>query len=187
MESINGMEEFLKIKHGVEEAEKDDTPYMVATDEQISVVGDANKTEVKQGDYEIWFRITADMIKDFPYKPEEVQQFGVFYKIKVIFKNKTVTPRNDVRLMNAATKLMPFFNELEDNGGVKSLSDREAGELFLDHYEEFDLAIYNLVATFLGVDDYYGEYMLPKHVFNAMLQLIAEHPELINATDAFFG
>ena len=180
------LKDFLAIKEGIKQAQEDSTPYPIVNEDNIIVAGDANKTQVKRDNYQIVFKITEDMIKDFPYDPAEVEKKGNFYRVVVNFKNKTITPRNEMRLVATATQLMPFFNELKENGEITEFKDQDAVEVFLKHYGEFDLAIYNLVASFLGIDDYYGEYMLPIPVLTAMTQLINNHPELFNEADGFF-
>lgn len=189
MPDRNDLDKFLEIKKAAEKAPDDQTPYAVVTDDKISVLGDANKTEVKKNNYSIWFRIHENMVKKFPFEPVEVLKVDGtdYFKVKVEFKNRTITPRNDIRLMAATTKLIPFFNEFTEDGQVIKMEDSMARDIFLDHYHEFDLAVYNFVATFLGIDDKTGEYMMPISVFEATLSIIENHPELVNASDAFFG
>ena len=41
-------EEFVEMKKKMDEAEEDTTPYAITDGDEISVVGDPNKTEIKQ-------------------------------------------------------------------------------------------------------------------------------------------
>ncbi|GCF92503.1 hypothetical protein NRIC_03940 [Enterococcus florum] len=185
--SDKGLEQFLKIKQGVEQAQEDTTPFALVTDNEVVVTGDANKTEVKKNTYLIEFKLREDMVKAFPYEVKSAKQKGSFWLVQVEFKDRAITPRNEIRLLSAGKKLLPFFNKLTENGDVTELDDKEAGELFVHYYDQFDLAIYNLVAVFLGIDDYHGEYMMATSVFEVMMQLILNHPEFINEVDGFFG
>ena len=49
------LEEFMAIKEHMDEAENDETPYAAVKDNQIHIVGDPNKTEVKKRDFVIQF------------------------------------------------------------------------------------------------------------------------------------
>ena len=53
-------EDMLKLSAQIKKAEEDTTPYAVVAGEEIHVVGDANKTEVKKHDYTVRFRFPRD-------------------------------------------------------------------------------------------------------------------------------
>ena len=55
-------EEFVEMKKKMDEAEEDTTPYAITDGDEISVVGDPNKTEIKKNDYVILFA--------YPQKPQ---------------------------------------------------------------------------------------------------------------------
>ena len=47
------MEQLDDLKLAIKEAEKDDTPYIGIKDDELHILGDPNKTEVKAADYVI--------------------------------------------------------------------------------------------------------------------------------------
>lgn len=178
-------EEFLAIGERLKSMEKDTTPFPVVDGKKISVVGDANRTEVKRNDYEIKFRIPKEMLGGD--MPKGARQVGDFYVFTVKYKDVSVTPRNDLKIVDAIFKLLPFFKKIKDDGGVEELDEEELFSVFAYAHEEVHLAMYNLVATFLGISDQMGEYMLPVSVIKALYGIMDAHPEIFNEADVFFG
>ncbi len=176
--------DLLAISKKLKQTNEDDTPFLVMKDQEISVVGDANKTEVKKDDYSIRFRMPKNK---FDEKPEGAAEVGTYYVFSIDFKGITITPRSDLKILDAVMKIIPFFNKLKENGSIEGLEKEELFSVFAQAGEAVHLAIYNLVATFLGIDDELGEYMLPFSVIGAMSQLIDNHPEVFNEADVFFG
>lgn len=177
-------EELLNISEKLKKTNEDETPFAVMKDNKISVVGDANKTEVKKNDYQIKFRMPKSM---FAQPPNGAREIGDFYAFSVEYKDISITPRNDLKIVDAVMKIIPFFNKLKENGNVEEMSHEEIISVYAHAGEEVHLAVYNLVATFLGISDQMGEYMLPFSVIGALSQIIDNHPEVFNEADVFFG
>lgn len=177
-------DEMLAISEKLKKTNEDTTPFAVVKDQKVSVIGDANKTGVKANDYEIKFRMPKDM---FSEPPEGAKAIGPFYMFSVSYKNIAVTPRSDLKIVDAIMKILPFFNKLREDGGVEELSHEELLSIYVTAGDEVHLAIYNLVATFLGISDQFGEYMLPFSVISALNKIIDTHPEIFNEADVFFG
>ena len=89
-------EEFVEMKKKMDEAEEDTTPYAITDGDEISVVGDVNKTEIKKSDYVILFA--------YPQKPqwkERLKSEGVSIKaetpnyivVEKTYKDVWVPPR----------------------------------------------------------------------------------------------
>lgn len=176
--------EFLTISSNLKKTAESDVPFAVVKDQEISVIGDANKTEVKKADYAVKFRIPKSQLEQ---KPKEAKEVGNYYVFTVGFEDVMITPRSDLRIVDAIMKIMPFFNELKQDGEVKEFSKEELLSVFVQAGEEIHLAIYNLVATFLGIDDQMGEYMLPFSVIENLNKIMENHPEVFNEADVFFG
>lgn len=176
--------ELLSINDKLKKINEDDTPFPVVKDEEVAVVGNANKTEVKKNDYTIKFRVP---ISAFSEKPTNATVVGPHYVFSVDFPDVAITPRSDLIIVDAIMKIAPFFKKLKENGNVEDLTDEEMLSVFAYAGEEVHLAIYNLVATFLQVGDEIGPYMLPFSVIGALNQIIDNHPEVFNEADAFFG
>ncbi|WP_086350266.1 hypothetical protein [Candidatus Enterococcus clewellii] len=176
--------DFLTISNKLKKVSEDDTPFAVVKDQEVSVIGDANKTEVKTGEYNVKFRVPQS---HFEQKPEGAVEVGKYYVFSVAFADIMITPRSDLRIVDAIMKITPFFNKLKENGDVEEFNKEELLSIFVNAGDEIHLAIYNLVATFLGIDDQMGEYMLPFSVIENLNKIMDKHPEVFNEADVFFG
>lgn len=176
--------DLLNINKKLKKIDNDDTPFAVVKDEEISVVGDANKTQIKKNDYTLKFRVPISL---FTEKPKEAQIVGASYVFTVDFPDVTINPRSDLIIVDAIMKITPFFKKLKENGDVEDFTDEELISVFAYAGDEVHLAIYNLVATFLQVNDDIAPYMLPFSVIGALSEIIENHPEVFNEADAFFG
>lgn len=176
--------DFLAISNNLKKTNENDTPFAVVKDQEVSVIGDENKTEVKKADYSVRFRVPQT---HFEQKPEGAKEVGSYYVFSVAFGDITITPRSDLRIVDAIMKIIPFFNKLKENGDMEDFSKEELLSVFVGAGDEIHLAIYNLVATFLGIDDQMGEYMLPFSVIENLNKIMENHPEVFNEADVFFG
>ena len=176
--------DFLAVNNQLKKTNEDATPFLISKDEDLIVVGDANKTAVKKNDYTIKFRMLKT---DLEVKPEGAQEIGNYYVFSLTFEGIMITPRSDLKIVDAIFKILPFFNKLKEDGDIEELSREELLSMFAYAKEEIHLAMYNLVATFLGIDDQLGAHMLPFSVVGALSQLIDNHPEIFNEADVFFG
>lgn len=177
-------EDLVNINEKIKATAEDTTPYLVKKDDTLHVMGDANKTEVKKGDYTIKFRYPRSAFAEIPAGAREVGEFVVF---AVTYPEVTITPRRDIKIIAEIFKLKPFLNTLSEDGKVEERTEEEMFMIVADAGEEMLLAVYNLVATFLGIDDIAGEYMLPGSVITALAQIVETHPEIFNEADVFFG
>ena len=178
--------QLIDLAKKVKDAGKDDTPYLNIDGDTAIVVGDANKTEVKKNDYIIKFRMPMSMFDEKPENGELVGN-GAYWIITKTFEEVTITPRKDLILSDAIMKLYPFFNDLKEDGTVESYSDAELYSIFALAGDAIHLAMYNIVATFLGIDDVLAEYMLPAYVIQCVSDLVENHPEVFNEAGDFFG
>lgn len=177
-------QELVKLNEKIKAASDDTTPYLILKENEIHVPGDANLTEVKKTDYAIKFRYPRNLFTELPDGAREVGDFVIF---SVTYPDITITPRRDLKIISEIFKLKPFMQELKGDGSVGELTNEEIFTAVADAPQDVLLALYNLVATFLGIDDIAGEYMLPSSVISAMAQIIDTHPEIFNEADAFFG
>ena len=184
METAMKAKDFLAVNNQLKKTNEDETPFLISKDEELIVVGDANKTEIKKDDYNIKFRMPKS---EFDVKPEGAKEIGNYYVFSLVFDGITITPRSDLKIVDAIFKILPFFNKLKEDGNIEDLSREELLSIFANAKEEVHLAMYNLVATFLGIDDHLGAHMLPFSVVGALSQLIDNHPEIFNEADVFFG
>lgn len=169
------LQEYNTIDEAFKGAEKDDTPFVVATEGELAVVGDANKTQLNIHDFEITFRTP----------PEE--RGGAYNYLTKKYEGVYITPRKETKVLKLITSMMPFFKDVTPEGEVRDLSEEEKiGILQSVEDEAFDI-MYDLVAFVLGVDEMLKEYMTPVSVMQSALQIIQGYPEAVNEADTFFG
>ena len=163
------LKEYNEISEALDKAEEDTTPFMVVTDQDLNVVGDANKTEINKHDYIVNFRVF---------------KAGKYEWVEKEFKDVYITPRNDVKVSRMLTQLMPFFKKTED-GKVKKFTNEE----ILDILTQDALldTMYDTVAAILNIPDSLKDYMAPESVIQAVTQIIKDYPEAVNEADTFFG
>lgn len=165
--------EFELIESGLQEAEKDDTPFLVPAEDELVVVGDANKTEINSHDFEIAFRLPPT-------------DGGSYRVVKKKFENVYITPRQDTKILKSITTMMPYFKSVKPDGKVEDLSKEEKLAVFDAIGDEVYDAMYDLVAFVLKIDPELKDYMMPTSVLKATAQIIQSFPEAINEADAFF-
>ena len=151
---------YEEIKEGLEAAQSDTTPFLIPDDE-LTVVGDANKTELNIHDFEITFRV--------PQKQEDgtVKQVTRTKEYKDVY----ITPRVDTAVVKMLTKLMPYFKKPTGNGTVTDYTPEESLEIMKRFDEEVVDVLYETVGTFLRVDPSLRDYMT----------------QVVNEADTFFG
>lgn len=180
-------QEYREIQKKLQEAQKDDTPFAVVQGDEVAVVGDANKTAIKKHDYTVKVTIPkayASML----IKGEDIQrEIGDYVVGEVTFKDVYIKPRNSMKIMAAAADLIPFFNNLEEDGNVTAMDDEEliaSHKLFSDEVVD---AMYRLVKNVLDLDDAMADSLTPPSVVELVGKFIEDFPELFGETDAFFG
>lgn len=178
-------DEFLKLNQSLAEVEKDDTPYALVTDGEISVIGDAGKTEPKIHDYTIELRFPRSMEDKIQGITDKTDNF-VFSSIE--FKDVTITPQDDMKVVLAISKMLPFFLNAREDGTLGRIEEGNTNILELLEMAEEDLvdALYNVVATMLKIDKAIIPYMLPASVFETVAKLIEDFPEAFAEADGFF-
>jgi len=159
-------------------------PFLVEKDQELAVTNSERSAVVDSGKYEIKFRMLKTDLEELPKGAQTVGQYCTF---TLNFDGITMATHSDLKIVDAIFKILPFFNNLKEAGDIEALSKEEMISLFAHADEEIHLAMYNLVATFLGINDHLGQHMLPFSVIAALSQLIDNHPEIFNQADVFFG
>lgn len=178
--------DYLKLQRARAYAEEDTTPFAVVTNDEIHVVGDANKTEKKTHDYIMGFYFPSEMKAKFK-KEDIVREDDTHFLVEMEFKDVSITPRNHVQAITALMELEPFFNKILDNGDVVDLSMEEIRELLRYMNDDMVEALYEAVASVIGVDKSIRKYMaLPDVIFTAAM-LTADFPEAINEANQLFA
>jgi len=189
VERVLTSSDLLQVVKANEEAYKDETPFLVQTQDELAVVGDANKTEVKTNTYEVHFRLPRSHYEVV----EDDEIVGNYFKRKVTFENAYITAQQDLRLVDLFIQFNALTKKInqDDNGKLSAgeYTDEELSQLLARDVNgnKLLLVMYNIVATFLKIDDELGENMYPASVFRNTLELVQNHPELSNEAETFFG
>lgn len=180
-------EQMKEIDNSLKKAEESDNPFLVVGDDELAVVGDANKTERKSKSYTLACRfpkVLGDTIRENIKITKEVGNY-VFGEYTV--ENVYLSPREDFRVISAISKIYPYFKKLKDDGGVEDLSEKEMLELAINMEKEVRDAMYEVVGAFLQLTDEFLCCILTSSIFETLLQLIYDFPEAFNEADVFFG
>lgn len=181
-------EEFVEMKKKMDEAEEDTTPYAITDGDEISVVGDPNKTEITKYDYVIMFA--------YPQRPqwkERLESEGVEIKqetpnyiiVKKTYKDVWVPPRVYTAVQTAFAELYQFFNVVLKDGTIRDLTDEEIVEALRMLPQEVTDAMSHVVATVLRIPQSEEEYMVQTTIIGAVIKMIHDFPEIINGMDFF--
>lgn len=185
------MEQFNEMRDAVEVAQKDDTPFINATDDGIHVFGDPNKTEVKRNDYVVRFAFPdtpkwRSRVKQSDDKMLDKQVDG-YICVARTFKDAHISPRNMGNAITAMAMIEQFLYEITEDGEVKSLSDEDAKSVLYTMNHEISDATYEFVGAVLRIPQDETEWMLPLDVFSTAIQIVKNNPSVVNETDLFFG
>lgn len=104
------------IRKKLEIAREDDTPHAIygGDGDKISVVGDANKTEVKKVDIDMSFRFTKKELEDAGIPiPEKAKVIGKYVIINTVYEDLTISPRRDAVLIDSLMTIYPFIGQSE--------------------------------------------------------------------------
>lgn len=164
--------EYREIDEAIDKAQESVVPFPVQTEDELSVVGDANKTELNKHDFKITFRIPKD---------------NTYVSKTVSFNNVYITPRQNVSILKAFTAIMPFFRKVTKEGTVTEYTDEEKREIALNFDQDVFDAMYDMVAYVLRIDQELKDYMTPASVLSATVNIMQMFPEMVNEGDTFFG
>lgn len=161
----------------LEAAPDSPVPFPVVKDEKMSVVGDANETEINKRDFVIEFRFPEGIANG------EKVAGGVLKRVE--YKNVFITPRRSGKVVASLCRLLPFFRKLAEDG-EHSFTREEVEEILALYGDEFIDNMYDLVAKVLQIDENLVDYMTQKSVINASVKIFTDYPEVLNEAEAFF-
>lgn len=167
-------EEYDKIKTAIDGAQDSVVPFPVMDDELI-IAGDANETQIKKSEFTMHFRVPIDENGERKLVMKEVT-----------YKDLYITPRQDIKVVQLITELLPYFKKANPDGTVSEYSDEELWKILTEMDQEvFDL-MYELAGMFLGVDKSLRDFMLPGDVMSCIHMIFTEYKEVVNESDTFF-
>lgn len=180
--------DMIKIKESLKEAPKDDTPFPVVTKKGLAVVGDVNKTEVKERNYSIEFHFDPMEIAEFGIDESEIERWVEGQAVVTMeFDHVTIKPRYRLEVDAAIVKILPYFWSLnEDKRTIEERSDEEITEMVNDMCIEIGDDMYNLVAAVCRVDRRIVENMDWNSVADTIIQIIRDFPEVFNSSESTF-
>lgn len=153
---------------------------------QLSVNGDANRTEIEKQDYTIVFWIPYDEVEQlFGGVPEgaiDVPTSNMFI-FKKEFKQKFITPRAATKIVEYVGELLPYMLKLRENKEIVAMSEMEAIRFANEASSDLLNAMYKMVFAFLSIDEKLMDYATSTSIFISALSMTIQHPELFNEVD----
>ena len=186
------MEQLDDLKLAIKEAEKDDTPYIGIKDDELHILGDPNKTEVKAADYVVHFAFpnTEERRNRATAMGDEIgktTEDGRYFLATRKFKDVYLSPRRMGAVVSTLAQIESFLYKIMDNGEIKELSYEEMVSLATVMNGELSDATYDLVATVLRIPYDEMEWMLPLNVIGNAVKIAYNNPSAVNEADLFFG
>ena len=194
------LEDFLKMQEAMKGAQEDDTPYLAVADDELHVIGDPNETEVKTADYSVYFLFPDT--RDFRYRSRMAGDIETdeingeklnddvpngFFLVRRDYNNVFVAPRRVGNVISAFAVVLQFYYDITDNGEVKDLSYEQMKEVLNVMNNEISDATYEVVASVLRIPDSEKDFMLPVNVYSNAVKIVLNNPDIVNASDLFFG
>ena len=191
MEMIS-IDQLGELKGAIEKAREDDTPYIGIKDDELHILGDPNKTEVKSADYVVHFafpntdewRKRAESVGD---KIGKSTDDGRYFLATREYKNIYLSPRRMGAVVTTLAQIESFLYKILDNGEIKELNYDEMVSLATVMNGELSDATYDLVATVLRIPYEEMEWMLPLNTIENAVKIALNNPSAVNEADLFFG
>ena len=179
------------LKKAIKEAEDDNTPYIGIKDDELHVLGDPNKTEIKAADYVVHFAFpnTDEWRARAEANGDEIgktTQDGRYFLSKRTYKNVYLSPRRIGAVVSTLAQIEAFLFKITENGEIKELSYDEMQSLITIMNGELSDATYDLVATVLRIPYDEEEWMLPMNTIENAVKIAYNNPSAVNEADLFF-
>lgn len=190
MEMIT-LDQLDELKGAIKEAEKDDTPYIGIKDDELHVLGNPNRTEIKAADYVVHFAFpnTEEWRRRAESKGDKIgktTEDGRYFRADRTFKNVYLTPRRMGAVVATLAQIESFLFKITENGEIKELNREETQALLTVMNGELSDATYELVATVLRIPFEEMEWMLPLNTIENAVKIAKNNPSAINEADLFF-
>ena len=191
MEMIS-IDQLGELKGAIEKAREDDTPYIGIKDDELHILGDPNKTEVKSADYVVHFAFpnTEEWKARATANGDEIGKTtddGRYFLCKRTYKNVYLTPRRIGAVVTTIAQIESFMYKVTNNGEIKELDYEEMVSLMMVMNGELSDATYDVVATVLRIPYDEVEWMLPLNTIENAVKIALNNPSAVNEADLFFG
>lgn len=182
------VEEFIALKKSMDEAENDTTPFAIVENDQIQVVGDVSKTEVKKHDYRMQFyyrnnEANKKVIEENGIKL--IKETPNYLIVEREYKDVWVSPRVHMAIHTAFLELYRFFVATNDDGELRDMTIDEIVEVMHMLDQQMIEAMCHAVATVLRIPPNEEELMVPEITVDCVAKMIRDFPEIINGVDFF--
>lgn len=191
MEMIS-IDQLGELKSAVEKAREDDTPYIGIKDDELHILGNPNKTEVKSADYVVHFAFpnTEEWRARAIANGDEIGKTtddGRYFLATRMYKGVYLSPRRMGAVVSALAQIEAFLYRVTENGEIKELNHSEVIEMMQVMNGELSDATYDLVATVLRIPYDEEEWMLPMSTIENAVKIAKNNPSAVNEADLFFG
>ena len=186
------MEELDNLKSAIQEARKDDTPYIGIKDDELHVLGNPNKTEIKAADYVVRFAFpnTDEWKARAMVNGDEIGKTtddGRYFLATRTYRNVYLSPRRMGAVVSTLAQIEAFLYRITENGEIKELTTDEMMSIMTVMNGELSDATYELVATVLRIPYEEMEWMLPLNTIENAVKIAKNNPSAVNEADLFFG
>lgn len=181
------VDNLIDLQDNFEKAHEDDTPFPIVQKDEVSVIGDANKTEVKTRDYNIRFRFPKDMPEVQNIDPKEIlKTVGDYVIVRFEFKDVRIKPRYDLEIIAAISRIFPYLYSInEETKNLEKRSKEEMTDIIDGMCQTIGDDLYHVAGAILGVDKNIEDYMMWNDVVDFVTNVPRDFPELINETEGF--
>lgn len=170
-------EQYLGIKSALDKAQDTDIPFPVINDDELAVVGDANRTELRKFEYEITFRKPAfDADGNLSEEVENKKYENVFVK-----------PRMNTRIVKLLASLLPYFYKVDEDGNQVEYTKLELIQIFGQLDESILDLMYELVAMVLEIPAGDIDYMEGSTVIATIMKFLEDNPNTVREAQLFFS
>ena len=178
-------------KEAIEEAKKDDTPYVGIKDDELHVLGNPNNTEIKSADYVVSFacpnteewKARAEANGD---KIGKTTADGRMFRADRVYKDVYLSPRRVGSVVSILAQIESLLFQITENGEIKELTrDQMLAVLNTMNGTMSDMC-YELVSTVLRIPYDETEWMLPLNTMMLAVQIAKNNPSSVNEADLFF-
>lgn len=181
------VDNLIDLQDNIEKAHEDNTPFPVVANDELSVIGDANKTEVKTHNYNIRFRFPKDMPQVQNIDPKEIlKTVGDYVIVRFEFNDVRIKPRYDLEIIAAISRIFPYLYSInEETKSLEKRSKEEMTDIIDGMCQTIGDDLYHVAGAILGVDKDIEDYMMWNDVVDFVTNVPKDFPELINETEGF--
>ena len=191
MDSMVNVNQIEGFKEAIEEAKKDDTPYIGMDGDKLHVLGNPNNTEIEPSDYEVFFAFpnTKEWRKRCEQNGDRIGKTtddGRLFFVSRTYKNIYLSPRRAGSVISILAFIESLMYSVQENGEIKELSQEEMRAVYKDIYREASEASIELISTVLRIPYDEQEWILPMKAVDVAVEMAHNNPSSVNESDNFF-